>query len=272
MKAKLKAILRTTPDLFVFLRPLAFALKMTPYRPNAQACVACFGTISEIDSKRTDEIISSFNEGQSQITFVQIGSNDGKQGDPIYKYVSTSRKWKGVLVEPIGFLYSRLKENYANREDLIFEKVLISTKRESKTFYYVSKEAKEHFDDLPFWYDQLGNFSMAFIREHLGERIEPFIRSESIEAIPLRELLERCSINAIDFLHIDTEGHDYEIMRQLKLDDIRPKIIMIEFKHLSYLSCYKLIKKLRRHYQLLSNGSDLVAVEREVAKRILGRI
>src|SRR5450755_3498299 len=38
--------------------------------------------------------------GESNIkTFIQIGSNDGRKNDPLYKYIRKNA-WKGILVEP----------------------------------------------------------------------------------------------------------------------------------------------------------------------------
>jgi hypothetical protein len=132
----------------------------------------------------------------------------------------------------------------------------------------VSKEAKDHFDDLPAWHDQLGNFSMEFIVRHLGERIRPFIQSERIEAMTLGDLFAKHAIDAIDFLHIDTEGHDYEIIKQLQLRRIKPQIMIVEFKHLRYWECYRLINKLRRNYELFSSGGNLVAIEEVMAQQM----
>src|SRR5207245_6466419 len=42
---------------------------------------------------------------------VQIGSNDGVANDPINESLR-ARRWSGVLVEPIPYLFERLRANY----------------------------------------------------------------------------------------------------------------------------------------------------------------
>ena len=47
------------------------------------------------------------------------------------------------------------------------------------------------------------------------------------------ELLAKYKIEKLDFLMIDTEGHDYEILKTLDLDHYRPEVIIFENNHLS---------------------------------------
>lgn len=49
--------------------------------------------------------------GSRGTKFVHIGANDGKTGDPIWKYVKRD-KWRGVFVEPISSMFEKLKKNY----------------------------------------------------------------------------------------------------------------------------------------------------------------
>ncbi len=43
-----------------------------------------------------------------RVTFVQIGANDGVWNDPIEPYLR-GEKWRGVLVEPVPYVFARLK-------------------------------------------------------------------------------------------------------------------------------------------------------------------
>ncbi len=88
---------------------------------------------------------------KAEVFFVQVGSNDGVQGDPIHDLVQSRKGWRGIFIEPIDFLFRRLRQNYGDSDRFVFENVAISTKRETKKFYYVSEKAKEL--DLPYWHD-----------------------------------------------------------------------------------------------------------------------
>ncbi|MCX6929286.1 MAG: FkbM family methyltransferase [Verrucomicrobia bacterium] len=260
MKAFLKSILQRFPNLFVVLKPMLTAFRILLLGPGANACVACFADIRHCSEKQLDRILGHLDKSET-IQFVQIGANDGKLGDPIYRYASSSAKWRGVLVEPIGYLHARLKENYSNRNNLVFEKVLVSASAGIKSVFFVDTNAFRDLDGLPAWAEGLGSVSADNIVGHLGTRIKPYIGSESIETITLQTLLQRNAIRDLDLLVIDTEGHEWVILRQLRFATLKPKVIIVEFKHLGYWSCYALIRKLRKYYRIMSNGDDLIAVD-----------
>jgi FkbM family methyltransferase len=109
-----------------------------------------------------DTILRSLSQ-REKVRFVQIGFNDGKTGDP-FPYASIMKNWHGVLVEPVSFLHNRLKKNYLeHRQDLVFERVAISSKSGSLRFYYVSETALQDLPGLPAWALQIGSFD----RQHV---------------------------------------------------------------------------------------------------------
>ena len=62
--------------------------------------------------------------------------------------------------------------------------------------------------------------------------MEPCIRTLDIPTVSLPSLLEHHEVSQIDVLHIDREGYDWKILRQLNLKKFRPKLILLEYKHL----------------------------------------
>src|ERR1700722_3021383 len=57
------------------------------------------------------------------LTFIEVGANDGRFGDPLRQYI-LKYQWKGVLVEPQPDIFERLKANYAGLNNRIsFENV-----------------------------------------------------------------------------------------------------------------------------------------------------
>ncbi|GGA33418.1 FkbM family methyltransferase [Okeania sp. KiyG1] len=197
---------------------------------------------------------------KNSVFFVQVGSNDGFHGDPIRDLVIKNTNWKGIFIEPIPFLFERLKQNYNNSERFIFEKIAISTQRGFQKFYYVCEEAKTELGGLPEWYDQLGSFDRNHILKHLQGKLEPYIIEEDIETITMQEIFDRNNVEAIDLLHIDTEGFDYKVLSQVDFLRYKPCVIMYEQKHLSNDE-KKLAKSLleKYNYNYLSYGGDILA-------------
>jgi len=196
-----------------------------------------------------------------RVFFVQVGSNDGLQGDPIHDLVIGHPKWKGLFVEPVPYLFKRLKCTYNNSDRFIFENTAISEKKGVAKFYYVSEEAKaEMGDDWVFWYDQLGSFSRSHILKHANGKLEPYIIEEQIDTTALQDVFDRNDINDINLLHIDTEGHDYKVLSQIDFSRYKPRVVLYEHKHLSDRekeSAEKLLKE--NNYKCVNFGKDTFA-------------
>ncbi len=211
--------------------------------------------------------INTILQGFSKVFFVQIGSNDGKQADPLYQLSHSKSNWSGLLVEPLPFLFKKLKDNYPDPKFQL-ENSAIGESNGEITFYYISPEAKKVLGEkLPFYYDQVGSFSLNHVLKHFDSEIEQYILKTQVPTITLKNLLERHKIDKIDLLHIDTEGFDYQILRQINLRQFTPKIILFEHIHLpmeqKLMSQYFLFYN---NYQILDLGRDFLAVKNEYTK------
>jgi len=194
-----------------------------------------------------------------RVQIVQIGSNDGITGDPIYDLVRKNNKWKALFVEPIPYLYKKLKKNYGNDSRFKFENVAVNDGTQ-QIFYSVGEEAKIDLPDLPNWYDQLGSFKKENILNALNGILEPYIEEVLLQGVTLKELLKRNHIEAITLLNIDTEGYDWKILSQLNLNYLKPDIILIEHKHLDKVEKESLINFLKTDYLIFRLGGDMIAI------------
>lgn len=195
-----------------------------------------------------------------RVFFVQVGSNDGLQGDPIHDLIVSRDSWTGIFIEPIDFLFQRLRKNYGDAERFIFENVAIGTEKGSKTFYYVSEKARTELD-LPYWHDQLGSFEKSHITNMLGEQMSPYIVEEPVECLPLQDVLDRNGVESIDLVHIDTEGFDYKVLSQLDLTRYHPSVILFEHHLLpdeEFVAARKLLHG--AGYRLVQYGNDILAI------------
>ncbi len=194
----------------------------------------------------------------SDFFFVQIGSNDGIIHDPLFQYINRYH-WRGILVEPIDYYFERLKENYKNNPQLVFENVAISEKQEIRDFYRV----REGLDFLPAWSKGLGTFYPRVLLKHrwMIPKLKNYIVKERVSCISLKQLLERHRVEKINLLMIDTEGYDYAIIKQLNFDIIKPNIILYEQKHLNNIdkkNCEQLL--ISQRYSLSRHFSNTMAV------------
>ncbi len=162
--------------------------------------------------------------------FIQIGANDGVINDTFYQNNSRNN-WRGILVEPVLYYFDRLKQNYANNNKLIFENVAISDRDGVRNFYRI----QEGLSFMPAWTEGLGSFRLEVLMKHrhLIPNIENYIVQERVECLSFSSLLVRHVVGKVDLLMIDTEGYDFEILKQIDFTDIKPRVIVYEHKHLN---------------------------------------
>ena len=204
---------------------------------------------------------------KDSVFFVQVGSNDGLQGDPIHELIVSNAHWKGIFIEPVPYLFQRLRSNYDNADRFIFENVAISDKSELRQFYYVSEDAKAALGgSLPFWYDQTGSFDKSHLVEHvdrINTALQSYVVEEHIGTMSFRELLDRHDIEEVDLLHIDAEGYDYHVLSQLDFLRYRPSIILYEHEHLADYEKRSAKSLLERHnYSCVAYGGDILALNK----------
>ncbi len=196
------------------------------------------------------------------VFFVQVGSNDGVQSDPIHDLVTSQESWSGIFIEPIDFFFQRLRKNYGYAERFVFENVAIGTEKGRRSLYYVSETAKSEID-LPDWHEGLGSFDRSHIIRALGDEISPYIIEADVECVPLQEVLDRNRVDAIDLLNIDTEGFDYQVLSQVDFRRYKPSAILFEHNLLTDEEFFKARKLLRRAgYRLIQYGQDILALRR----------
>lgn len=178
--------------------------------------------------------------------------------------------WKALFVEPVPYLFEKLKANYPKNPRFRFENVAVNDGK-IQDFYWVDPNAKFIVGNLPEWFDQLGSFDRSHINKHLNGTLELFIISTKIKGITLNELFRKCEINHIDLLRIDCEGYDWKILKQLKLDRLKPSLILVEIKHLCEEDLGVTLKFLSKHYRIFWFDGDILCIIPEVYQNLAAK-
>jgi len=188
------------------------------------------GVIAARQWQKLDQHFQYLTQKRKHVFFIEIGSNDGKMFDPVYDFVMAGT-WSGIMVEPVAHYFRQLKENYRHSPNLAFENIAISEQDEIRAFYRI----EEGHDFLPKWTHGLGSFYQDVLLSH--ERVIPGLRKyiikQDVECISFKTLLERNAVTDVDVLVIDTEGFDFEVIKQVDFTQIKPSIVVYEHKHLN---------------------------------------
>jgi len=181
--------------------------------------------------KRLEKIFSD----KDDTFFIQVGSNDGKLGDPIRRLIVSNKTWKGIFIEPVPYLFEKLKLTYENSSRFIFENVAISSKSGRQKFFYIPELDKTDLN-LPEWIDQLGSFDKKHILKHLEEfdieHLKEYIIEDIVDCATFEEICRRNEVRRIDLLHIDAEGYDFKVLSQVDFSKYKPSVVLFENKHL----------------------------------------
>lgn len=189
------------------------------------------------------------------ITFLNIGANDGLSGDPVREFIILNG-WKGVLVEPVPHVYERLRRSYAGVAGLRFEKVAIAEQNGSQKFWYLRKN-----NELPSGYDQCGSFDLENILkcENMFPGLRGYLDHEQVECSTLADLIRRSGRSFYHLIFIDAEGHDDKIVMQVDFDN-PPWMIVFEHANLSperHKACLKLLES--KGYLVMGDEGNTVA-------------
>lgn len=192
--------------------------------------------------------------------FVKVGANDGLTSDPFGVLFLADPRWQGILIEPVPYVCTRLRNNYSAERFEIVE-AAVGTAPGKVPFYYVSEDF--YHSGLPeakFHFDQLGSFDPEHIRRHFKGVLDPYITAMNVSVVRLNDLLDSRSHTAVHVLHVDAEGSDYDVLHALDLQRFAPQIILVEHKNLSRFQRRAMRRLLLDSgYQLTDFGSDFYA-------------
>jgi FkbM family methyltransferase len=179
-------------------------------------------------------LLGAFADLHPEAFFVEIGANDGSQHDHLRPFI-VSRPWRGIMVEPVPYVFARLQRNYAGLDRVTLANVAIADRDGDLPFFHLREEADPVAGGLPDWYDGTGSFSRDGLLRHAAEipDVEERIVQTAVPALTLASLCRKHDVDRVDLLLLDTEGFDWEILRQVDLAEIHPRLVVYEHFHLS---------------------------------------
>ncbi|WP_330205437.1 FkbM family methyltransferase [Cyanobacterium sp. Dongsha4] len=177
-----------------------------------------------------DLVLARFFKRQKDGFFVDVGAHHPQRFSNTYIFYL--RGWKGINIDPLP--NSMQKFNELRPNDINLE-LAISNNDQRLVYYQFNEPA-------------LNGFSPEISKERDGLRGQYKIISQTeIQTYKLSEILDQYlpSDQSIDFLSIDVEGLDLEVLKSNNWEKYRPKLILAE--DLSRLSLKQL-----QHSKLVS--------------------
>jgi FkbM family methyltransferase len=202
---------------------------------------------------------------------VQVGANDGEMCDPLRPFLQIPGDYKAVLVEPLNFYASKLREMYRERLDVDVRQQACGSKADTLSLFSIAPSMADQMDgDGPpnKWAHGQGSFDRKIVEEWIHrnsfrgaayrERIPEFINSIQEDLVPVKPVAE-CFTNAnpgqLRLLVIDAQGFEYEVLSGLDWAN-PPDFVICEDDRKSGKKVAKLL--IKNGYMLVGGRSDKI--------------
>jgi FkbM family methyltransferase len=176
-----------------------------------------------------DELVWEFFDHRGEGYFVEVGANHPQQGSQTWLLEKAG--WRGALVEPQASLFE----------------ALCQARPRSKVFRAAcSAPEKTGFAELHVPGDELNGF--ATLERNVDDAGIRYERTERVGVTTLDALLAQAGNPKVDFVSLDTEGTELDVLRGFELRRHRPALLLIEDK----------LQSLAKHRFLRAQGYKLV--------------
>lgn len=150
--------------------------------------------------------------------FLEAGASNGLWQSNSY-YLENALGWNGILVEPNKTMLESCRKNRKNPKNHFYNCALVSSD-------YPHDIVKGYFNEKDY-----ENILMAQIDgvEQSQERNERWLHKQSI-FVPARTLdsIVKEVGKKIDFLSLDVEGYEPQVLNGLSIEEHRPKYVCVE--------------------------------------------
>ena len=153
------------------------------------------------------ELVWKFFGRKGEGVFVEVGANDPVAGSQ--SWLLEQNGWRGVLVEPQASCCEKLRAVRKNSQ--VFQVACSGPDLEGEAELLLAAEN--------------GSSALQKQRDTHGTH---FVGVERVTVTTLDKVLREAGISRIDFLSMDVEGHEIEVMRGFSFEVFRPALILIE--------------------------------------------
>jgi FkbM family methyltransferase len=161
-----------------------------------------------------DKILFEFFQKKTSGLCVEVGANNGVEDSTSLFFEKIG--WKCILVEPNPSLCREIR---THRKAMTYE-YAASNRTDTATLHVVEGAERAH-----------GLSTISPTKEHHDRIINHGFTSRAIQVhtITLDEILMDAQLNSnIDFISIDVEGHEYEVLEGFSINKWSPTLILIE--------------------------------------------
>lgn len=210
-----------------------------------------------------DEIVERFfaeHPPKSRV-FVEVGAFDGVHYSNVRRLRET-HGWTGVSIEPVGKNYDKLSASYTG-QPVICVRCAIGEKEG------VAELNVSSYPHLPDWGSDVATLSESETKRW-QQQYGAVWHKERVSVKTLTTVLRENHIETVDFLSVDAEGHDLDVLKGLDFSAYQPQLIVVEYnRHRQEIYDFLTENGYRLNHD---NGQDLfMELARSSSGETLGR-
>ncbi len=182
----------------------------------------------QADEAREKKLIREHFGNKRNGVFVEVGANDPTSPESQSYHLETELGWTGLLIEPIPYLAQLAREE-----------------RPKATVCEFACTSPDKVGFLELLIPKVGDELMtghASLEANIDEHNYHEFENIRVEALALSTICSNNLIDDIDLLSIDVEGAELEVLLGADLQKFKPKLILLEDKHL-YLVKHRFLLK-----------------------------
>lgn len=204
----------------------------------------------------SQRVLESNFQRDKEFSFIQVGANDGVSFDFLYDFI-TVRNSKGVVIEPVMEYFKELVNNYQNFPNIIkINKAVHPCEKE----ILINRIDPKAVDNYPDWVKGIASLDFEHHKKtgiNSDDIIKEIVKADSLMNI----ITQNFKHGKIDYLQVDTEGFDYEVVKMIDFKKLKPSIIKYEYVNLLAEDQNSLLNLLKNEgYYTFNEFGDTIAM------------
>lgn len=153
------------------------------------------------------ELVWKFFGQKRDGIFVEVGANDPVDGSQTW--LLEQNGWTGALIEPQSAHCEKLRR--VRHRSQVFQVACSTPEMEGEADLFLASHD-----------------GLSTLQKQPDSHGVNFVGTERVKVTTLDKVLKSAGITKIDFMSLDVEGHETEVMRGLDFNKTRPALILIE--------------------------------------------
>lgn len=182
--------------------------------------------------------------------FIEVGSCNFDTCEKLIK-----NGWNGIVIEPIKYYFDSLPKY----DNIFYENIAIDSCKRYVDIEYIDPKIINNNNKWLSGISSINKESGPLNLSQNKDKFKGIKKKYIVKTDTLNNICNKYNIKHVDLLKIDTEGHDFIVLKSINLDKIYVKFIKIEHKHLNENDIKDYLEKY--NYLVYIEKEDIYAIK-----------